>query len=255
MKLYNLVFLLTIFLLSCMKSVPIYQTEASVGTFSQQIASNSPDVRIGTGFVIKIRSLQLERPHNIARISIRGPSNWNSDQPLQVNYPANAYWLVISRADLPPIVGDYQIESVIDNQKSQSKVTISSQNLILPISTIESQAFSENSISKIVVKWNKVTDAVSYYGRVMDITRGIPISDDFYTHELTTIFAVPILNPNRAYSVVLLSANFDTVIDEPVLPTVLLLSDSVQNIDNPTQPQKVVTNSFTTRSSSITFSR
>jgi hypothetical protein len=223
---------LTLFI-SCQEPVVVRNTfllEAAGGTYVQQIGANAKDVTLGTSMVIKIRSTLGELPGADAQVSIQGPSTWNNDQLVKFTYPAKGYWVVAPKVNSKPLPGDYTVSAISNGVKVEKKIKLSENLESLPITTITAKLEGETPEQSVNASWEAVPNAVGYYARVWDGTKGLAVSDDAFTLEPKAVLPVDLLSPTHAYFVIVVASTLDTVAKQPLVPSTFLASDSIAEL-------------------------
>jgi hypothetical protein len=141
-----------------------------------------------------------------------------------------------------PLPGEYKLEVGMGEERLEQSFQIAPQPTRLALTTISSVVEGDTPNQIVKATWTAVEGATGYYARVVDGTLGVPVSDDVYTLEPKADLLVGTLNPARAYFVIVVGANMDTVTDHPTLPLELRMSDSIAAVGG-MQPSKArVTN-------------
>jgi hypothetical protein len=221
---------LSTLLIACPEPPLTHTLEASLGTYAQQASAGPVGTTLGTGIVVKLRSSNGELPARAASVTVRGPIAWNDSAAVTFIYPAGAYWVTAPQTKATPVAGSYIVETVVGEERLTSTVNISEKPEAIATTTITGTVKGIAPNQTVSASWTPVPNATGYYARVIDGTLGVPASDDVYTLEPRATFSVGTLNPARAYFITVIATNYDTVMDNPVLPPELRMSDSIAGL-------------------------
>ncbi|NJK44486.1 MAG: hypothetical protein HC933_09530 [Pleurocapsa sp. SU_196_0] len=180
---------------------------------------------------MKLRSGDGGLPKLASSVSVRGPAGWNGDAVASFTYPAGAYWVAAPQTGATPVSGAYTVEAQIGTEKLTGSFMVAAEPAKLELTEITSQLEGEAPNQTVRASWQPVDGAVAYYARVVDGSLGVPASEDVYTLEPRADFVVGSLNSARAYFVVVVAVNLDTVADQPALPGALRMSDSIAALE------------------------
>ncbi len=223
--------LLSLVLVGCPPVPSKYTLEVAGGSYVQQTNVGQPETSMGTNIVVKLRTLQGKLPITNGQVTFMGPKTWNNGQPIFFSYPAGSSWVSAPQAKIPLVVGQYVVRLVIDGEQLESNFQIIDSNNRLPLTTGTTAYVNENNFQKVRVNWLPVMGAIGYYARVLDASINQVVSSTIYTLGNTVEIPVDVLNPSRAYFVVVVATTLNTVVDNPAIPTVSNSSDSLIALD------------------------
>jgi hypothetical protein len=228
--------LTTLLLTACPSDTPPV-LQGAIGTYNFQITPSQPQTQVGTAITLKLR-LGTSRTTAPASISIVGPAGWNNNQALNLTYPTGSDWILSPEQDIPPVLGEYniQVSTTSNNQvvKTNSKLSLSDTSALMPLSSISLSNISQETVTG---KWNADSNAQGYISRLINATDSVSIVAPIYSTQPEAVFPNGIkrfsLNPSKTNLFVVNSTNFDTVIDNPTLPSQVNYSDSAEFIPVP----------------------
>jgi hypothetical protein len=183
-------------LISCESSVVVKTTfvlEAAGGTYVQQIGAGAPEVTLGTATVVSLRNGDGSLLSSDAQVAIIGPKTWNKDQPVRFTYPAKGYWTIAPRVNSKPVAGEFTVMTNIGGEILEKKFILSDKRDPLPITAISAKLDGTAPNQTVTASWEPVKNAVGYYARVWDATKGLAVSDDLYSLEPKAVITVDIL--------------------------------------------------------------
>jgi hypothetical protein len=236
MKHLSLMFVLIATLAACNTSQPLI-VSGSVGTYRYQTTPGKTDAKMGTTLVFKLR-VGANRLTGNGIVSVTGPATWNNNAALRFTYPAGSDWVMSPEQDIAPVAGTYTV-TVNAPQEPGSPSQTSTLTLTDPTSTLDFSSITLSDItrSSFNTTWTAVPNATGYIARLFNGTDNVFLSAPQYLNTTNAAFpekgATLDLNPNKNNLVVVNAANFDTVIDDPALPTQVNVSDSASFIQQP----------------------
>ena len=236
MKRFLALLTLTVTLAAC-NADPVLTLNGSLGTYRYQVTPGQPDAKIGTALLLKLR-LGAARVASNSSVTVTGPATWNGGQPLRFTYPAGSDWVLSPETEIPPVAGAYTItaSAALERGNPTQSITLT---LSDPSATLEFPAITLKDISRssFNATWTAVPGASGYITRVFNGTDNIFLSAPQYLSAASVSFPAPgktlDLSPNKNNLLVVNTANFDTVADDPALPAQVNLSDSAAFIQQP----------------------
>jgi hypothetical protein len=251
MRFCPLLFISSVLLVSltaCPDTGGSLSVQASGGTYARQTNPGLTDVTLGTAIVVKLRTASGALTNAPVNITITGPSGWNADRPSSFTYPAQAYWVVAPERAAPPIAGNYTVQANSNGQAISSNFAIADASQKLELATITATVQGTAPNQNVEASWSAITNAIGYYARVLNGTTLVPASDDVYTLEAKAKMPVGTLQSDAAYFTVVYAINFDSVAENPSLPTQFNLSDSLAAVPVATPLTRKITESLIERS-------
>ena len=233
---YLSLLVLTLSLAACNTNQPL-MVAGAVGTYHYQITPGQTDAKLGTTLVVQVR-VGANRLTGNAIVSVAGPTTWNNGAALRFTYPAGSDWVMSPEMDIAPIVGTYTVTVNAPQEPGSpsqtSTLTLTDASTTLDFSSI---SLSDISRSSLNATWTAVPNATGYIARLFNGTDNVFLSAPQYLNATSAAFpekgASLDLSPNKNNLVVVQTANFDTVIDNPALPAQVNVSDSATFIQQP----------------------
>jgi hypothetical protein len=216
---------------------PTPTINGAMGTYSYQITPAGAETKIGTAITVQLR-INGQRIPNDAEITVTGPSGWHPT-PTTFTYPKNSDWVLSPEIEIAPVVGDYVVTAKfpLEGRSITSSATI---KLIDSKSAMNTTKIALSNVSRTSVSgvWTNVPSASGYFARLYNGTDALYITKTIYTKEPSASFPISgfaiDLNPVKTNVFTVVTANFDTVADDPVLPVQVDFSDSAEFISLPT---------------------
>jgi hypothetical protein len=239
---------LVVLLTACPDTGGSLSLQASGGTYARQTNPGLSEVTLGTAIVVKLRTASGDLVNTPVNVTITGPSGWNADRPSSFTYPAQAFWVVAPERAAPPIAGNYTVQANSKGQAITSNFSIADASQKLELATITATVQGSAPNQNVEASWSAITNAAGYYARVLNGTTLVPASDDVYTLEAKAKMPVGTLQADAAYFTVVYAINFDSVAENPNLPTQFNLSDSLAVVPVATPLSSKTTTSLLERS-------
>jgi hypothetical protein len=232
---------------------PTPTISGAMGTYTYQVTPAGMTNKIGTAITLQLR-INGQRIPSDAEVTVTGPSGWHPT-PTKFTYPKNSDWVLSPEIDISPVIGDYIISAKFLGE-GRSVATSATLRLNDPTAALTTAKIALSNVSRTSVSgsWNAVPSAEGYFARLYNGTDAIYMTKTIYTKDLKADFPIsgsPIdLNPVKTNAFTVVSANFDTVIDDPRLPDQVNFSDSAEFIILPSiMPNRAKTTVFIQRPS------
>jgi hypothetical protein len=209
----------------------------AVGTYNYQITPNQPETKVGTAITLMLRQGNA-RTTSPALVNVVGPSGWNNNQALNLTYPTGSDWILSPESEIAAVAGEYTVTAtmLVGNQslKTSQKLTLGSTTDTLGLTSIALTGITRNTVRGT---WSAPNLATGYLARVVNATDDVGIHVPIYTTTPEANFPSSNqsldLNPSKTNLFLVYSTNFDTVVDNPKLPSQVNYSDSAVFIPNP----------------------